>query len=490
MDEVTDWDWLRQPIPQFFGRSHGYIGMGTPYDYRLEGQPLPESPFSQQPKYSLGEGIVPETQLFPKVIPNYGPTEQTPASEWLGQKAFPPASGYSSVAPTGSPSANPASQEAWPIGALAAGLGMLANNTGHYGAFGPAFGRGGLMGLEAYGAERDRQTRVKQIADEAAMRREQIGINRTQAEYVGKKAKREEDREAQINSLIEQRDATTDPIKQRSIDRKIAILQGDAAKIYTADTTKPPKPVKSIEGAGGDKVKEVWRDPITHEVAWEGEPYTKSAGIQISQSMPPLEKKEQQGKGELNVKAYDAIKVESDQAAKSIPQLQTMLDINNRSRMGWSSPVRESISSALDAMGVKDGGQYATDAQKFRAFLSESVMQAQLAQKGPQTESDAKRLEQTQARLTNTNDANDFLIRYRIAQANRARIQKRFFDTYWKDKNTYEGADTAWEDGPGKSSLFDDPVLQKYGQQQKPKMGSGYTAQQIADEMKRRGLVK
>lgn len=35
-------------------------------------------------------------------------------------------------------------------GLLAAGLGILANNTGHYGAFGPALGAGGLTGLQNY----------------------------------------------------------------------------------------------------------------------------------------------------------------------------------------------------------------------------------------------------------------------------------------------------------------------------------------------------
>lgn len=35
-------------------------------------------------------------------------------------------------------------------GLLATGLGILANNTGHYGAFGPAVGAGGLTGLQSY----------------------------------------------------------------------------------------------------------------------------------------------------------------------------------------------------------------------------------------------------------------------------------------------------------------------------------------------------
>lgn len=41
-------------------------------------------------------------------------------------------------------------QNAARMGLLAAGLGMLANNTGHYGAAGPAIGAGGLAGMQAY----------------------------------------------------------------------------------------------------------------------------------------------------------------------------------------------------------------------------------------------------------------------------------------------------------------------------------------------------
>lgn len=54
------------------------------------------------------------------------------------------------------------------MGLLAAGLGMLANNTGHYGAAGPAIAAGGLTGLQAYQGAQDNalqdQYRKAQIA--------------------------------------------------------------------------------------------------------------------------------------------------------------------------------------------------------------------------------------------------------------------------------------------------------------------------------------
>lgn len=41
-------------------------------------------------------------------------------------------------------------REALNMGLLSAGLGILANNTGHYGAFAPAVGKGLLGGLDTY----------------------------------------------------------------------------------------------------------------------------------------------------------------------------------------------------------------------------------------------------------------------------------------------------------------------------------------------------
>ena len=60
------------------------------------------------------------------------------------------------------------------MGLLAAGLGMLANNTGHYGAAGPAIAAGGLTGLQGYQGALDQQAQdqasaFKQQQQQAAM---------------------------------------------------------------------------------------------------------------------------------------------------------------------------------------------------------------------------------------------------------------------------------------------------------------------------------
>lgn len=69
-------------------------------------------------------------------------------------------------------------QRSLSMGLLQGGLGILANNTGNYGAFGPAFGRGAQQGLLAYQDELQRapQQRMQQYLlkskmDEAQQRR-------------------------------------------------------------------------------------------------------------------------------------------------------------------------------------------------------------------------------------------------------------------------------------------------------------------------------
>lgn len=65
-------------------------------------------------------------------------------------------------------------QNAARMGLLAAGLGMLGNNTGHYGAFGPAAAAGGMAGLQAYhGAQEAQMQEQYKRAQMAELQRKQ-----------------------------------------------------------------------------------------------------------------------------------------------------------------------------------------------------------------------------------------------------------------------------------------------------------------------------
>lgn len=66
------------------------------------------------------------------------------------------------------------------MGLLAAGLGMLANNTGHYGAAGPAIAAGGLTGLQAYQGAQDNA--VQEQYKKLQMQQMQQAMARQQAQ--------------------------------------------------------------------------------------------------------------------------------------------------------------------------------------------------------------------------------------------------------------------------------------------------------------------
>lgn len=200
----SDWQLLNQNYPAFYGANRGLIKINDPYDFRLidpaTGQPGDERPigalqsggqtsgqFDYKPKYDLGEGIIPQLDFLPKAMPGY----TMPSEEDLQAAApFPAyqASGYAmpdqsqaqgqSIASTRArPADAPVKDNSIPMGLLAAGLGVLANNTGHYGAAGPAIGKGGLVGLQAYGQERDRIAQQSQLANSNRFRDQQLASN-------------------------------------------------------------------------------------------------------------------------------------------------------------------------------------------------------------------------------------------------------------------------------------------------------------------------
>lgn len=82
------------------------------------------------------------------------------------------------------------------------------------------------------------------------------------------------------------------------------------------------------------------------------------------------------------------------------------------------------------------------------------VLNKMQAQKGPQTENDAKRIEKTVATIANTPQAFEFLLDAAIATEERAIEQKRFYED-WKDNTgSLKGASRAWEDHKKRTPLI------------------------------------
>ena len=181
-------------------------------------------------------------------------------------------------------------------------------------------------------------------------------------------------------------------------------------------------------------------------------------------SYGPQEKAEKIKYGELLIDDFKNIKAQAAVATKSLPAIESNLAILDKGfDTGFGTETIAAGAKVLGALGVQNAKDFATDAQTFLSSANAAVLQRQLEQKGPQTESDAQRITATGAQLGNTKDANKFVLNVAKAQLQRDLKQREFYAA-WRAKNdTFEGAEDAWYAGEGGKSLFESPVLKKYG---------------------------
>jgi len=183
-----------------------------------------------------------------------------------------------------------------------------------------------------------------------------------------------------------------------------------------------------------------------------------------SVSYGPQEKEEKKEYGKLLIDDFKNIKAQATIALKSLPAIESNLAILDKGfDTGFGTETIAAGARVLGALGVQDAKEYATDAQTFLASANAAVLQRQLEQKGPQTESDAQRITATGAQLGNTKEANKFVLNVAKAQLQRDLDQRNFYAVWREKKGTFEGAEDAWYASAGGKSLFDSPALKKYG---------------------------
>jgi hypothetical protein len=187
---------------------------------------------------------------------------------------------------------------------------------------------------------------------------------------------------------------------------------------------------------------------------------TPAAGTTINMVS---ERAEQGARGKMLVDQYRDISKAAGLAARTLPAIEANLSALNKGfDTGFGKETVAAGASVLAALGVKDAEKFATDTQKFQSNAISAVLQKQLEQKGPQTESDAKRIEQIGAQLGKTKNANEFILATAKEQLKRDVDQRNFYDRWYKTNKTYDGAEDAWFSGEGGKSLFDRPGLKKY----------------------------
>lgn len=169
--------------------------------------------------------------------------------------------------------------------------------------------------------------------------------------------------------------------------------------------------------------------------------------------------------GKYLVRQYEKLSEQAAVATRTLPSIEANLTTLNKGlKTGFGTEAKAAGARILGALGVKDAEKFATDTQTFQSNAIGAVLQKQLEQKGPQTESDARRIEQIGAELGKTKEANRFILDLAREQLRRD-IEQRNFYTEWRKgpgKGSFNGAEDAWFAGEGGKSLFDRPALRKY----------------------------
>jgi hypothetical protein len=151
---------------------------------------------------------------------------------------------------------------------------------------------------------------------------------------------------------------------------------------------------------------------------------------------------------ESMVKKFGALGERADRAVNALDQLRALRAIKVKTGafapiQSWASSIVHALNGDPEALGLTDITD-ATGAQQFEGIVQNLVLEKMLAQKGPQTSEDARRIERTLASIKNTPEAKDFLLSAAIATESRALERHAFHDDWLAKNKTLKGADRAW----------------------------------------------
>jgi hypothetical protein len=283
---------------------------------------------------------------------------------------------------------------------------------------------------------------------------------------------------APVNAMVGQPDVAGLEARYR----RVANLETPGAKAEAAlllkqidrAATATPADIKTMQALGYPITQAgfaAFRDAQRPERLLTPEEEAQQLRLRLASRPPGVsitnvgEKAESAEFGKLLIGQFDAISKQAAVAARTLPSIEANLaTLNKGLDTGFGTDAKAAGARVLGALGVKDAEKFATDTQTFQSNAISAVLQKQLEQKGPQTESDARRIEQIGAELGKTKDANRFILDVAREQLRRDLDQRNFY-TEWKKgpgKGSFNGAEDAWFAGEGGKSLFDRPALKKY----------------------------
>lgn len=378
------------------------------------------------------------------------------------------------------------------MGLLAAGLGMLANNTGHYGAAGPAIAAGGLQGLQAYQGAQDnalqeqyKKLQMAQIAQTLAKQQAQTDwLTGGQSTASGPSGVASQDNGVQPSGQVTPPRGGLLSRSPEDLARGAALGVPGIDKVF--DIYKYAKDgIKRDSGA-------YYINPITGETQY----YTKLAE---GQSMSPTMQVSTAPGYAQSVGQIEGVRAQAQEAAKAGQDLvavpdgrggtvmmpraqavrvlgggqagdfgttpspvvtgaaneinqnflknsyQPVIDAGRSANdmqanitalrsipleTGWGTDAAAGAANVLTSLGIapKSAEALAANSQKFQSVAMDRLMTTLMAQKGPQTEGDAQRAGNTFAKLSNRPEANQFILDLAQAKANQDQRKAAFYE--------------------------------------------------------------
>jgi hypothetical protein len=189
-----------------------------------------------------------------------------------------------------------------------------------------------------------------------------------------------------------------------------------------------------------------------------------TGGAGVVSAPDPLRTKASEGLNEDWIKrVYPAVNAAGDAANGMIANLDALKNINMKT--GWGTEAKAAAANVLSGLGIggSNANLYAANAQKFQSIASTRLWEVLNQAKGPQTEGDANRAKATFAQLTNTQEANDFIVDFARAMANRDRTKARFYNEAMpiaREDGDLTAVDRKWQQIQG--SVWDDPALARW----------------------------
>lgn len=140
--------------------------------------------------------------------------------------------------------------------------------------------------------------------------------------------------------------------------------------------------------------------------------------------------------------------------------------MDNLGKTGWSTQAQAAGAAVLSGLGIapQNAKLFAANAEVFQAKAMERVNVELNAAKGPQTDQDAIRAQQTFASLKNTPQANKFILDMAEAKAMRDQMKARFYQEAMpiaKQKGDLSEVDREWSRRA--PSIFTLPPMQPWG---------------------------